>query len=596
MAGPLNANLAKIGIGSAINRVDGIAKVTGAARYAAEYPASDLLYGVVVSGGIAKGRITKIDETAARAVPGIVEIVTHNNRPHIAWFDRSYQDQIAPPGSPFRALYDDKIVFSAQPVALVLGENFEAARYAASLIDISYEAEPHNTSFEVALRDRFMPAKKRETYVPVKPRGNAVKALQAAPVKASGIYHLAVEHHNPMEMHATTVIWEGDGKITVYDKTQGPQNVQDYLCHVFGFKSADVRVLNPFVGGAFGSGLRPQYQVYLACLAAKLCQRSVRVVLTRQQMFTHVFRSAAEQIVELGAERGGKLTAMTVTATTSTSRFENNMENVIAWPFINYACENISAEYAIAAMDTYTSGDMRAPGAATGMTLFEMAMDELAYAANVDPLQLRLVNHSDTDQLNGKPFTSKALRQAYAQGAETFGWSARSPQPRSMKDGKELVGWGVATGMWEALFAKTSARAKLTSNGHLEVGSASSDIGTGTYTVMTMIAAETLGLPIEQITAKLGDSSLPTSPVEGGSWAAASTGAAVRLACQSVGEKLLKAAAKIDGKPLGRAGIDDVDFVDGRIVLKSDSSVSVSFNDAMRAAKLQTIEVEKTAE
>jgi xanthine dehydrogenase YagR molybdenum-binding subunit len=312
-------------------------------------------------------------------------------------------------------------------------------------------------------------------------------------------------------------------------------------------------------------------------------------------MFTHVFRPEAEQIVELGADNSGKLTAMINTATTSTSQFENNMENVINWPMINYVCENASGDYAVAAIDTYTSGDMRAPGAATGMTIFEMAMDELAYAANVDPLQLRLINYADSDQLSETPFTSKALRQAYAEGAKAFGWSRRSPQPRSMKDGRELVGWGRAPGIWEALFSETSVSARLSANGHLEVSSATSDIGTGTYTVMTLIAAETLGLPVEQVTAKLGDSSLPAAPVEGGSWAAASTGASVQLVCREVAKKLLSAAAKVSGKPLGDAKIAEVDFSDGRMVLKSKPSISVSFADAMRAADLQTIEAEAAA-
>ncbi len=219
----------------------------------------------------------------------------------------------------------------------------------------------------------------------------------------------------------------------------------------------------------------------------------------------------------------------------------------------------------------------------------------MAYAAKLDPLEFRLLNYSDIDQMHGTPFTSKALRQAYAEGAEAFGWSKRSSEPRSMKDGKELVGWGMATGMWDAMFSKTSASAKLSANGHLEVATAASDIGTGTYTVMTLVAADTLGLPPEQITARLGDSSLPTSPVEGGSWGAASAGAAVQVACLAIGETLLKAAGKLDGDPLGRAKMGDVTFADGRIILKSDPSVSVAFGEAMRAADLQTIEVEETA-
>ena len=262
---------------------------------------------------------------------------------------------------------------------------------------------------------------------------------------------------------------------------------------------------------------------------------------------------------------------------------------------MNYACDNASSDYTIAPVDTYTPGDMRAPGAATGMTIVEMAIDEMAYKANLDPLQLRLLNYSDIDAMNGTPFTSKALREAFAEGAAAFGWDRRKAEPRSMKEGHELVGWGVATGMWDAMFSKTTARAKLTANGHLEVASAASDIGTGTYTVMTQVAADTLGLPIEQINARLGDSDLPTSPLEGGSWMAASVGAAVQVACLALGAKLLKAAGSIEGAPLGKASADDVTFEEGHIVLKSHRSVRVSYGDAMRAGQLDQIEVEETA-
>lgn len=584
-----------VAIGTPLNRVDGEAKVTGRAKYAADHPGPDLLYGVVVSSTIAKGLIAGIDDALARGVPGVVDIISHQNSASVAWLDRNYQDDVAPPGTPFRALYNDRIMFSGQPVALVVAETFEAARYAASLVRVTYEAEAHNTEFNRAREERFMPAKKRSGFHPPKNRGEAAAALEAAPVKASGVYHLTSEHHNPMEMHATTVIWEGDGKITVHDKTQGAQNVQTYLSKIFGFKATNVRVLNPYVGGAFGSGLRPQYQVYLATLAAKMLERSVRVVLTRQQMFTHTHRPEAEQSVELGADPTGKLSAIINSATTVTSRFENYMEDVVIWGLINYACENASGEYAIAPVDTHTPGDMRAPGAATGLTIFEMAMDELAYAAKVDPLALRLTNYSEIDQMNGTPFTSKALRKAYAQGAEKFGWSKRTPEPRSMRDGHELIGWGMATGMWDAMFMKTSASARLSANGHLEVASATADIGTGTYTVMTQIAADALGLPAAHITAKLGDSSLPASPVEGGSWTAASVGAAVQLACRSVAEKLIEAAGMMPGRPLGDAKFEDVVFADGRMSLRSDPSATATFIEAMRAADLQTIEVEETA-
>lgn len=586
----------RIGIGVPLSRVDGVDKVTGKARYAAEYPVDGLLYGVIVSSAIAKGRITAIGEDAARSVAGVVEVLTHKNRPHEAWLNRSWKEELDIPGDPFKALHDDTIVFSGQPIALVLADTFEAARFGASLVEVNYDVEPHNVDFEVSLQEKFLPRKQRSSYHPPKNRGDADQAFAEAALKVEGDYHLATEHHNPLEMHATTVHWEGDGRITVYDKTQGPQNVQNYLASAFGFSKKNLRVINAYVGGAFGSGLRPQYQVQLAALAAKHMQRSVRVVMTRQQMFTHAHRPECIYTIKLGAEPTGKLTAMMNDAVTSTSRFENNMEDIVIWGMKTYACPNASGEYTIAPRDTYTSCDMRAPGAATGMTLFEIAMDEMAYAAKVDPLEFRLINYSDVDAMDGAPYTSKALREAYAQGAQAFGWERRRPEPRSMKEGRELVGWGMATGIWDAMFTKTSASAKLSANGHLEVACATSDIGTGTYTVLTLVAADTLGVPPDRITAKLGDSALPTSPVEGGSWAAASAGAAVQLACQTVGRKLLKAADKVAGRPLsGARSIDDIEFIDGCMALKADPAKRVSFADAMRAGGLSIIEAAETA-
>ena len=588
----------KVGIGTALSRVDGVDKVTGTAKYAAEYKVAGLLHGVAVGSRIAKGRILGIEERAARAVPGVVDILTHRNRPKQAWLDRNWKDELGIPGDPFKALHDDRILFAGQPVALVVAESFEAARFAASLVHVTYEAQAHNIDFEASLAEKFLPSplKRRNSYHAPKDRGDADGAFAKAALKVQGDYHLATEHHNPMEMHASTVQWHGDGRITVHDKVQGSQNTQQYLANAFGLGAKNVRVVNAYVGGAFGSGLRPQWQVQLATMAAIHLERSVRVVMTRQQMFTHAHRPECTYSIKLGAEPSGKLVAMVNDATTSTSRFENNMEDIVVWGMMNYDCANASGEYAIAPRDTYTSADMRAPGAATGMTLFEIAADEMAYRAGIDPLAFRLLNYSDVDAMNGTPFTSKALREAYAQGAARFGWGGRNPAPRSMKAGRELIGWGVATGMWDAQFAKTSARATLSSDGRLEVASATSDIGTGTYTVMTLVAADTLGIPVERIAARLGDSDLPTAPVEGGSWGAASTGAAVQLACQSVAKRLLAAADKVDGRPLGGVGsLDEVVFSDGRMSLKADPARSVGIVEAMRAAGLDIIQEEETA-
>ncbi len=588
----------KVGIGTPISRVDGIAKVTGEAKYAAEYNVPDLLFGVTVVSAITKGRVVSIDEEAARAVPGVIDVLSHRNRPKHAWRNKSWKDQLKIPGDPFKAFHDDKILFNAQPIVLVVAETFEAARFAASLVEVVYEAEPHNIDFEVSLGEKFYPkaGMRRDTFHPPKNHGDAENAFIDAPVQHAADYHLAVEHQMQMEMHASTVHWHGDGTVTIYDKVQGPQTSQEFVASAFGLGAKNVRVINAYVGGGFGGALRPQWQLQVATMAAIQLERSVRVVMTRSQMFSHAHRPECTYRIRLGANADGKLTAVLGDATSSTSRFENNMEDVVIWGMINYACPNIQGSYTIAPRDTYTSADMRAPGAATGMTMFEIAMDELAYKAGVDPLALRLLNYADIDNMNKKPFTSKALREAFAEGAQRFGWAKRTPEPRSMKEGRELIGWGVATGLWEAMFMKTSASAKLSANGHLEVASASSDIGTGTYTVMTQVAADTLGLPLESITAKLGDSDLPMAPVEGGSWGAASTGAAVQLACQAIARKLLKAADDVAGRPLHNvSSIDALEFTGGEMIVRDDPTRRVGLIQAMQAGGLDIVAAEETA-
>ncbi|WCT73802.1 xanthine dehydrogenase family protein molybdopterin-binding subunit [Sphingomonas naphthae] len=586
------ASPAQAGIGTPVSRIDGPAKVTGAARYAADHPIEGLLYGVAVSSTIARGRIAALDDSAALAVPGVVTVIHHENRAHLPWRTSRYGDQLAPAGGkPLRPFYDDTIYYNGQPVALVVAETFEAARHAARLIAIDYEGERHNTDLDVAIAERFVPRQK-----PPSDRGDTDAALETAPVRHEGEYRLATEHHNPMELHGATVEWHGEGRLTVHDKTQGPAQVQDYLCNVFGFEPDDVRVLNPYVGGAFGAALRPLYHVFLATLAAKMLERSVRVVLTRQQMFTHVHRPEAIQRVALGAEADGKLTAISTIATTATSRYEAYAETIVEWGGQTYAAPNAHFDYAVAPIDSATPGSMRGPGAATGLTLFEMAMDELAYAADVDPLALRLTNYSDIEQIRQIPYTSKALKACYEQGAEAFGWDQRSQAPRSMREGRELIGWGMATGVWDAMFMKTSARARLGANGHLEVASATSDIGTGTYTIMAQIAAGVLGLPVEQVSAKLGDSSLPPAPLEGGSWGAASTGAAVQLACEALQAKLAEAAGKLEGRPFGsQPEIASVGFADGEMYLKADPQVRAPYGRIMAAAGVTELEAEATA-
>ena len=577
-------------VGAPRSRVDGPAKVTGAAKYAGEFNVPDLAYGYVVSSAIAKGRITAIDTDAALAIPGVLKVFTHENRPRTAWFSSSHQDDVAPPGSPFRPLYDGKIVYSGQPVALVVAKEFEIARYAASLVHVDYETETHITKLDLVRGDAYEPPKKRfGINPPPRPRGNSAGAFDEAPIRIRNEYRIAIEHHNPMELHAATVVFEGPGKLTIHDKTQGAQNSQKYVVNVFGLSSGDVRVISPFVGGAFGSGLRPQYQLFLAVMAALDLERSVRVVLTRDQMFTFGYRPDTIQTVALGAGPDGVLRAMIHEAVAGTSQYEDYQEGTVNWSGLLYHCDNVRLSYKLVKIDTATPSDMRAPGGATGVFAIETAMDELAYATGVDPLEIRFRNYTEKDEIEDKPWSSKELRACYQLGAERFGWSKRKPEPRSMRDGRELVGWGMATGIWEAMMFPTSARAVLTADGKLEVSSATADIGTGTYTILTQVGADALGLPMEDVTVKIGDSSLPDASVEGGSATAASAGSAVQGACHAVREKLFGYARKMDNSPLANASLDHVTFADGRIVLTSDPSRAVTFKEAMRAGGVDRI-------
>ncbi|CEF48921.1 unnamed protein product, partial [uncultured bacterium] len=426
-------------IGTAVSRVDGVAKVTGAAKYAAEVNVPGLVYGSVVGASIAKGRITRIDTSAALSVDGVLTVLTHENRPRMADNDQAYKDDVAPDGSPFRPLYDDKIKFNGQPIALVVAETSEIARFAASLVHVQYDEEAHVTDLH-RRRDAATAVKAptnpiEALFTPPKPRGDADRALAAAAVRHEGEYYVPIEHHNPMELYASTVIFEGNGKLTVYDKTQGVQNVQRYLCGVFGVKPEDVRVMSPFMGGGFGSGLRPQFEVVLAVLAARALQRSVRVVLTRPQMYALGYRPAMIQRIALGANTAGTLDAITHDAVTVTSQYEDFYRQETGWSGLLYKSPNAKYLHRLARLDLATSCDMRAPSAATAVYALECAMDELAIALKIDPVELRLRCYSDRDQHEDRPFSSKALRECYRQGAEAFGWKQRNPEPRSMRDG-----------------------------------------------------------------------------------------------------------------------------------------------------------------
>lgn len=575
-------------IGKEMSRVDGVAKVTGRAKYAAEFRVPNLAYGFIVLGTVAKGRIRDIDTREAERASGVVRVFTHLNAPKLG---PKTSTEDSPPRATeerdksFRALQSDRIYFNAQPVALVVAETYEQARYAARLVKVSYDAEKHSTDTE-AVRGR---ARVPRQGSPPKPRGNPEEAMRNAAVKVEAEYRIAIEHHNPMEPHAAVAVWEGD-KLTIFDKTQEVYGVRTHLASSFRVPEENVQVISPYVGGAFGSSLRPNYYPALTALAARELKRPVKVVYTRTQMFTgHGYRPYTIQKIALGAERSGKLTAMIHEAVHNTSSFEEFNDNTTGFTRQVYACPNLYAPTKITDTDLNTPTWMRAPGAVSGMFALECAMDELAYALKIDPLELRLINYAEKDPESGRPFSSKALRECYRLGAEKFGWKDRKMEPRSMRDGRLLVGWGTATGIWGAFQMPATARITFKADGTAHVASATSDIGPGTYTVITMIAAEYLGLPIERVEFELGDTKLPRAPAQGGSWTTSSVGSAVHGAALAVTAKLLALANREADSPLKAAAAADVEMLDGRLRLKADPSRFVNISDVMRRNNLAEI-------
>ena len=575
-------------IGKEMSRVDGVAKVTGKAKYAAEFKVPNLAYGFIVLGSVAKGTIKTIDTREAERAPGVIRVFTHLNAPKLG---PKASTEYAPPRNAreqdksFRALQSDRIYFNAQPVALVVAETYEQARYAARLVKATYNAEKHTTDTE-AVRTR---ARVPTQGPPPRPRGNPEEAMKNAPVKVEAEYRIPIEHHNPMEPHAAIAVWDGD-RLTIFDKTQEVYGVRRHLASSFNVPEDNVQVISPYVGGAFGSSLRPNYYPSLTAMAARELKRPVKVVYTRTQMFTgHGHRPYTIQKIALGAEASGKLTAMIHEAVHNTSSFEEFNDNTTGFTRQVYACPNLYAPTKITDTDLNTPTWMRAPGAVSGMFALECAMDELAYALKVDPLELRLINYAEVDPESGKPFSSKALKECYRLGAEKFGWKQRKMEPRSMRDGRLLVGWGTATGVWGAFQSPASAKITFRADGSAHVTSATSDIGPGTYTVVTMIAAEYLGLTPERVQFELGDTKFPRAPAQGGSQTTASVGSAVHGAALAVTARLFALANQDANSPLKGAVASDVEMLDGRLRLKSDPSKFVQIAEVMSRNNLTEI-------
>lgn len=585
-------------IGKPVSRLEGHLKVTGSAKYAGEYETDDLLYGYVVNSNITKGKIKSIDTSEVKKMEGIIDVFTHDNRPSTAWFDFQYADMDAPPGTVFKPLKDNEIKYNGQPIALVVAETFEMARFAATKLKIVYQEEEFETDLKTNLDKARDPKKGLASMLkppPPKPTGDFEKEYDDSFVKVDSHFSHGTEHHNPLEMYASTVIYEGKDKLKIYDKTQGTINSQMYVANVFGLKMKNVQVISPFVGGGFGSGLRPQHQLFMAVMASLALKRNVRVTLDRAQMYMIGHRPPTLQHTRFGADENGKVNAIYHKATGETSMFEDYVEIVVNWANMLYPAENTLLEHEIVPLDVYSPLDMRAPGGSTGMHAIEVTMDEIAYKLNIDPLELRLINYSEIDKSSDKEYSSKELRNCYLQGAEKFGWSKRNPQPRSMKRGNKLVGYGMATGIWDANRIFGRAEALMTADGKVEIKSAVTDIGTGTLTIMTQIAADELGLPIEDITFSYADSKMPFAPIQGGSFTTATVGPAVQNACQALKKKLFKKAKDLENSVLSNLKFKDVIFKKGFIISKDNPDINLDIKEIFAANGGKSIQTTNSA-
>jgi len=580
-------------IGKPIDLVDGRLKVTGGARYSAEMPVTNVTYGVLIQITIAKGRIAQLDTRAALQVPGVLAVITHKNAPKLPAQSGSKQPGGAPPRK-LSLLQDDVIYYSGQPIGVVVADTFERAAHAAALVRVSYQESKPSVDMESELESAFAPSSINDKPTDSS-RGDLTSGLTGTAVRIEQTYTTPVETHNPMEPHATLAVWEGE-RLTLYDATQGVFDTQRTAAQTLGIPPENVRVITHFLGGGFGCKGSTWSHVVLAAMVARQVKQPVKLVLGRPQMFGPVgFRPQTVQRIILGATREGKLTAIRHESTNQTSSFDDWTESAAVATRMLYACPNVETSHRLVRLDTGTPCQMRAPGEAPGTYALESAMDELAYALKMDPIELRLRNYADADPESSKPWSSKSLRECYRRGAERFGWARRNPAPRSMRDGNILVGWGMATATYPTNRAPASALARILPDGTALVQSGSQDIGTGTYTVMTQIAADTLGLPPEKVRFELGQTDMPKSPVSGGSQTAASTGSAVQLAAAAARSKILQIAIADAASPLRGANEQDCTVLNGRLFLKDNPSKGETYGAILARHGLQMVEAQGDA-
>jgi CO/xanthine dehydrogenase Mo-binding subunit len=546
-------------LGAPVDRVDGPLKVTGAAPYPVDAAYPDMAYAALVRSTIAAGRILEIDVDAARAVDGVQAVITHLDAPRLG---RAPAGALGlPPPAP---LQDDRILHYGQYVAVVVADTPQKANEAARLVTVTYDPQEALLDLDDE-RGELVPNPFGYDAV----RGDVDAGLAAADVVHDAVYTTAENTNNPLGLFATVAAWDGD-TVVVHDASQWTSYARTTIASAFGLPEEAVRVHAPYLGGGFGAGLRAWQHVILAVLAARVIDRPVKVVLTRPQMFTGLgHRPDTRQRIRLGATREGDLLAIDHEAYQTVAMEDDNLEFVSLVTTDSYACPNIRARDFQRRLNIPNPGSMRAPGEAQGGFALESAIDELAYELAMDPLDLRLRNYAETHPQLDLPWSSKALRECYAVGAERFGWSDRNPAVGSMIDGPWQVGYGLAgvTYLWWQV--RCQARVTIAADGTAYVRSAANDPGTGTYTVMQQLSAELLGLPLDQVRVGLGDSDMPWAPAAGGSGLTGALGNAIAVAVRALHEQLLGLAARDEASPLRGCGHDDIVAVDGRLIRRT---------------------------
>ena len=567
-------------------RVDGVDKVTGKAKYTAEHNLPNLAYAVFVTSNIAKGSIKNLDVSKALAMPGVLDVIYYANCPAVPGYNSNAADRPKNVSEwrGHKVLYDNKIRFFGQPIALIVADSLENANAAIRFVKPEYEQESFETNFDKA-RLNEANLKGAINYK----RGADVTKPIAASVNAE--FNIPIEVHNPMELQATIAYWEAEDKVLLYDKTQGPKSTQNIVARTFGLPEKNVRVIAENVGGAFGSSLRSWSNVPAACIAAKKINRPVKLVLTRPQMFSLIgYRPQSWQKVNIAADAEGNFLSINHEAISNTSRYEDFREGIVDVSKFLYASENVTTKYSLLPLDLSTPIWMRGPGEATGCFALESAIDELSYQLKMDPIALRIKNFTAINPENKLPFSDNNLKACYDYGKEKIGWKNRPTAPGTLKENGWLIGYGMSVGVFGAGKGSASVRIVLSNDGRLLLECAVSDMGPGTTTAMTRIAAETMQMPIGKIKFKLGDSDLPPGPSQGGSGTTSTVGSAVDLACKTVQTKLKEMAIQFAPNFAGYT-VDALEVKNEMVSVKNDATKSIELVALFKLANQEKIDL-----